>query len=93
MDIQSQRRRQQRAFEVPFLNNELMVGPPGCCAKDFALPRLRQCPFALSSLSWEAQLGGGLDGYVWKVRFGNQGPFALKVVSMDLPYHFLCQHI
>ena len=30
-------------------------------------------------------LDGGLDGYVWRVNFGDQGPFALKVVSPLTP--------
>lgn len=43
--------------------------------------RLRHCSFDLDTMTFEARLGGGLDGCVWKVRFGDQGPFALKVVS------------
>lgn len=55
-----------------------------CCSKAaFERPRLRKCPHDLSTVDWEkaVPLGGGLDGYVWKVYFGTNGPFALKVVS------------
>ncbi|RYP14967.1 hypothetical protein DL765_006035 [Monosporascus sp. GIB2] len=43
------------------------------------MPRLRRCPFNLDSMVWEARVDGGVDGYVWEVRFGAQGPFVLKV--------------
>ncbi len=57
-----------------------MIGPPSCTAADFKKPRLRRCPFDPADLRFEARLGGGLDGYVWKVYFGDEGLFALKVV-------------
>ncbi|KAL3954498.1 hypothetical protein ACCO45_010061 [Purpureocillium lilacinum] len=59
-----------------------------CCSKAaFERPRLRKCPHDLSTVDWEkaVPLGGGLDGYVWKVYFGTNGPFALKVCSKRLP--------
>lgn len=70
------------AAKVPFRDDTLMLGPPSCTAQDFETPRLRQWPFDLATLSWEARIDGGLDGYVWKVRFGDQGPFILKVVGV-----------
>ena len=70
------------AARVPFRDNALMTGPPSCTAADFKKPRLRRCPFDPAELRFEARLGGGLDGYVWKVDFGDEGPFALKVVSL-----------
>jgi hypothetical protein len=69
------------AARTPFRDDALLVGPPSCTAADFKLPRLRRCPFDVDSLIWDAALGGGLDGCVWKVRFGDEGPFILKVVS------------
>ena len=71
----------QAAMQVPFLDDTRMSGPPFCTAENFALPRLRQCTFDPSTIVWEDKLGGGLDGYVWKVCFGEIGPFVLKVVS------------
>jgi hypothetical protein len=68
-------------MKVPFRDDEFMIGSPDCSAKAFKTPLLRQCPFDLAMISWEARLGGGLDGYVWKVKFGHRGPFALKIVS------------
>jgi hypothetical protein len=50
----------------------------------FKTSLLHQCPFDLTTISSGACLGGGIDGYVWKVRFGESGPFALKVVSWAL---------
>jgi hypothetical protein len=35
----------------------------------------------MDDITWIARLGGGLDGFAWKVAFGNQGPFVLKVVG------------
>ncbi|KAK3304882.1 uncharacterized protein B0T15DRAFT_537918 [Chaetomium strumarium] len=69
------------AAQTPFRDDAPMVGPPGTTAADFEMPRLRRCPFNLDSMVWEACVGGGVDGYVWKVRFGAQGPFVWKVVT------------
>lgn len=71
----------QRAMQVPFLDDKPMNGPPSCTEQDLKLPHLRQCTFDFNTIAWERKLGGGLDGYVWKVWFGEKGPFALKVVS------------
>lgn len=69
-------------MKVPFCDDELMMGPPDCSLAAFKKPLLRQCPFDLATISWKAHLGGGgVDGYVWRVKFGDGGPFALKVVS------------
>ncbi|KAL2680993.1 hypothetical protein Neosp_008596 [[Neocosmospora] mangrovei] len=69
----------QRAMQVPFLDDKPMNGPPSCTEQDFKLPHLRRCTFDFKTIVWERKLGGGLDGYVWKVWFGEMGPFALKV--------------
>ena len=76
-------KRQARAQAVPFHDDKLMEGPPDYSAADFDMPRLRRCPFDLSDVDWESssRLGGGLDGFVWKVWFKGDGPFVLKVVS------------
>lgn len=66
---------------MPFLDDKPMNGPPSCTEQDFREPHLRQCTFDFNTIRWERKLGGGLDGYVWKVWFGEKGPFALKVVS------------
>ncbi|KAI8722334.1 hypothetical protein NCS52_00377000 [Fusarium sp. LHS14.1] len=85
--------RQARAQAVPFRDDELMEGPPSCSAEDFDLPRLRRCPLDLADIDWESssRLGGGLDGYVWKVWFKGDGPFVLKVFWDAEPpefYHY-----
>ncbi|KAJ9143277.1 Six-bladed beta-propeller, TolB-like protein [Coniochaeta hoffmannii] len=58
-----------------------MSGPAGCKIEDFRKPRLRKCPFDLNSISWKDAkvLGCGVDGWVWRVHFGDRGPFALKL--------------
>lgn len=82
--LQSRERRRRPwldAAQIPFRDDAPMIGPPGTTAAEFDMPRLRRCAFNLDSMVWEARVDGGMDGYVWKVRFGAQGPFALKVVS------------
>ena len=64
----------------PFYDEKLMIGPPACAEADFRQPLLRRCPFDWNTISWIARLDGGLDGFAWKVMFGDQGPFVLKVV-------------
>ncbi|KIH90547.1 hypothetical protein SPBR_00832 [Sporothrix brasiliensis 5110] len=49
---------------------------------DFHVPRLRKCPFDLDTVDWRGAtlLGAGMDGCVWRVRFGDHGPYyALKL--------------
>lgn len=70
-------------MKVPFLDVSPMIGPPSCTEQAFEESLLRHCVLDPSTLVWEKRLGGGLDGYVWKVRFGNKGPFALKLVSLS----------
>lgn len=78
--VHNRRRPWVEAAQTPFRDYALMIGPPSCTAADFEMPRLRRCPFDLESLVLEASIGGGLDGFVWKVRFGDEGPFILKMV-------------
>lgn len=80
-------RAQQQALHVEFRSDELMQGqPPSHTAEDFQKPRLRKCPFRLDTVRWKSatKLGDGYDGCVWKVEFGNEGTFALKVVSLPV---------
>lgn len=69
--------------KLDFCSNELMQGPPNHTAEDFEQPRLQKCPFLLDAIKWESvtKLGDGYDGCVWKVTFGDQGTFVLKVIS------------
>ncbi|KAL7918443.1 hypothetical protein ACQKWADRAFT_323786 [Trichoderma austrokoningii] len=53
--------------------------------KNFTFPRLRHSVFDADTIIFEAKLGGGLDGHVWKVWFGEQGPFALKMFWAQAP--------
>ncbi|KAH6988151.1 hypothetical protein BKA56DRAFT_479052 [Ilyonectria sp. MPI-CAGE-AT-0026] len=66
-------------MKVPFLDTSPMIGPASCTEQAFEEPLLRHCVLDPSTLVFEKRLGGGLDGFVWKVRFGNKGPFALKL--------------
>ncbi|KAH7008898.1 hypothetical protein EDB80DRAFT_751445 [Ilyonectria destructans] len=76
------------AMGVPFLDESPMIGPAPWSAKHFQQPRLRRCTMDPSTLAWESRLGGGLDGYVWKVWFGDAGPFALKLFWDNPPDFF-----
>ncbi|KAK5999024.1 hypothetical protein PT974_01411 [Cladobotryum mycophilum] len=77
--FEARRRAHDLAMKVLFHTDEYLLGPPNCTLEAFKTPQLRQCPFDPASMTWEARIDGGLDGYVWKVKFGDQGPFALKV--------------
>ncbi|KAJ9145196.1 hypothetical protein NKR19_g6157 [Coniochaeta hoffmannii] len=48
---------------------------------DFREPRLRRCNLDLDSVDWEHAnvVGAGMDGFVWRVYFGDKGPYALKL--------------
>ncbi|EFX01077.1 hypothetical protein CMQ_6019 [Grosmannia clavigera kw1407] len=72
-------RRKKDAERWPFCSDAFMIGPPSCTLNDLRRPRLRKCPFDIGSTTWIKPLGGGLDGYCWKVMFGNEGPYVIKL--------------
>lgn len=74
---------ERQKSKKPFYTEDLLIGPPKRTWQDFQLPRLRRCPFDLEDILWERRLGGGLDGYSWRVKFGQRGPFVLKVVRQS----------
>lgn len=76
-------KKQAVKVKVAFRRDDLLEGEPSCFAADFKLPRLRRCPLDPATIDWSISscIGGGRDGYVWKVWFGDDGPYALKVVS------------
>lgn len=86
IDRYAAERRRLKAMSKPFLNDELMQGPPRFRGEDLRQPRLRRCTFDPKTIEFECRLGGGDDGFVWKVRINGLGPFALKVVS-HYSYH------
>ena len=61
-----------------------MEGPPGYSLADFETPRLRKSTLDPETIDWANAkvLGRGLDGWVWLVKFGNQGPYVLKLVGL-----------
>ncbi len=75
---------QAKKVEDAFRHEDLLMGNPSCFAADFNLPRLRRCPLDPTTIDWNisSPIGGGMDGFVWKVWFGKNGPYALKVVSL-----------
>ncbi|RFU81618.1 hypothetical protein TARUN_566 [Trichoderma arundinaceum] len=85
LDRYAAERRRLRTMSRPFLNDEFMEGPPRFRGADLKDPRLRRCTFDPKTIVFESRLGGGADGYVWKVRFGDEGPFALKVFWDQTP--------
>ncbi|KAK5989676.1 hypothetical protein PT974_07931 [Cladobotryum mycophilum] len=86
-------------LELPFLDDAEMQGAPNLSIAAFETPKLRRCPFNLASVNWRSKstsaLGGGLDGFVWKVSFGDDGPYALKVFwdkdPPEFPHYFALQ--
>ncbi|KAI0902734.1 hypothetical protein F4823DRAFT_621036 [Ustulina deusta] len=81
LKTQTRRHHRQEEVDAPFRSNEPMQGPPSRTAEDFKQPLLRKCTFSLDTVEWGSAewLGDGYNGSVWKVAFGNSGPFALKV--------------
>ncbi|KAH6636216.1 hypothetical protein F5144DRAFT_171095 [Chaetomium tenue] len=73
----------------PFYDEAPMVGPPDCSEAAFKQPLLRRCPFDLEAISWVALLSGGLDGLVWKVMVGSEGPFAVKFWDTKPPPKYM----
>jgi hypothetical protein len=86
MDRYAAESRRLQSMSMPFLNEELMKGTPRFRGQDLRDPRLRRSTLDPKAIVFESRLGGGSDGFVWKVRFGDEGPFALKVVS-DADHH------
>lgn len=76
-------KRRSASLKVPFLDDTLMQGPPNYSEEDFETPRLRRCLFDLATVDWKSAIciDGGLDGYTWRVCFGKDGPYVLKVVG------------
>ncbi|OAQ66346.2 hypothetical protein VFPPC_07915 [Pochonia chlamydosporia 170] len=110
MKLMAERRqRQLEVMQVPFLNEVIMDPgcPPSCTKEDFKRPRLRKFPFDIDSISFIGRLqsggdvrtgeglGGGLDGYNWKIRVGNAGlTYVLKLfweTEPDPPFYFAAQ--
>ncbi|POR32212.1 Uncharacterized protein TPAR_07593 [Tolypocladium paradoxum] len=78
------------SLKAPFLDESWMDGQPCCSAASFLVPRLRQCTFKLATIKWKTvkKIDGGLDGYLWRVYFGKDGPYVLKVFWDDVPPDF-----
>ncbi|KAL7785174.1 hypothetical protein V8C37DRAFT_394597 [Trichoderma ceciliae] len=83
--IEGFRQRHLKLARMAFLDGELMNGTPQFTYKNFRTPQLRRCSFDPDTVIFEARLGGGADGYVWKVWFGERGPFALKMFWDQTP--------
>lgn len=63
-------RRRKHKISKPLLDEQPMTGPPQYTKEHFREPRLRQCVFNPDDIIFEFLLGYGVDGCVWKVRFG-----------------------
>ncbi|KAL7818784.1 hypothetical protein V8C44DRAFT_179477 [Trichoderma aethiopicum] len=87
MDRWAAESRRLHSMSMPFLNEELMKGTPRFRGQDLRDPRLRRSTLDPKAIVFESRLGGGSDGFVWKVRFGDEGPFALKVFWDQVPPH------
>lgn len=67
----------------PFLSD--CISPPPVHWQSFKQPSLRRCPFAPDTIKWCAMVGYGSQGCVFRVQFGNKGPFAVKIVRRQTP--------
>ncbi|KIH91213.1 hypothetical protein SPBR_01760 [Sporothrix brasiliensis 5110] len=76
-------RRWRFVKRYPCMSDELMDASttPRAIIRNLMVPRLRKCPFDIDSVDWQRArlLGAGVDGCVYRVHFGDQGPFALKL--------------
>lgn len=63
-----------------FLSAHLLETPPPMKWKDFCKPLLRQFPKHDTPIKWHGCVGCGAEGGVFKVSFGGDGPYALKLV-------------
>ncbi|PFH60746.1 hypothetical protein XA68_10454 [Ophiocordyceps unilateralis] len=79
------------AMKRPFLSDEPNVGPPPHSLDDLKCPRLRKSPLQPDAFEWRRRLGGGLDGYTWKIRIDGE-PFALKVFYDTEPPEIVHYH-
>ncbi|KAL8366287.1 hypothetical protein RB595_004859 [Gaeumannomyces hyphopodioides] len=77
--------RRMRRKRVQFHTEDPMIGPPRYTWADLKTPLLRKSQYELKDIRWIQHLGGGIDGYCWKVVFGVQGPFVLKMFWDDEP--------
>ncbi|ENH66585.1 hypothetical protein Focb16_v005862 [Fusarium oxysporum f. sp. cubense] len=81
----SYHQRRTRTREIPspecFLDDEILHGPPSYSKSDFSKPKLRKCRFDVADINWDisSPIDGGFDGYSWKVFFGRNGPYVLKM--------------
>lgn len=63
-----------------FLSEHLLETPPPMKWKDFCRPLLRRFPKHRVPIKWHGCVGCGVEGGVFKVSFGGDGPYALKLV-------------
>ena len=63
-----------------FLSEHLLETPPPMKWKDFCRPLLRRFPKHHVPIKWHGCVGCGVEGGVFKVSFGGDGPYALKLV-------------
>ncbi|KAL6902590.1 hypothetical protein GGI43DRAFT_422229 [Trichoderma evansii] len=85
MSLATRERRRKRKISKPFLDEQPMTGDPQYTKEYFRQPRLRQYVFNPDDIVFESRLGYGADGCVWKVRFGTEGPYVLKVFWDQAP--------
>ncbi|KAF4990525.1 hypothetical protein FDECE_14334 [Fusarium decemcellulare] len=84
------RRRKTPSLDC-YLDDQTLDGPPSYFKSDFEKPKLRKCRFNIEDIDWDASehIGGGLDGYCWKVVFGGEGPYVLKLFwDVEHPEHY-----
>ena len=67
----------QRPF---FISDCILNESPSHCWQSFKYPVLRRCRFEPDTINWRSMVGNGSEGCVFRVRFGSEGPFAVKIV-------------
>ncbi|KAK0753558.1 hypothetical protein B0T18DRAFT_310115, partial [Schizothecium vesticola] len=73
----------QRPF---FLSEGILKAPLSHCWQSFKYPVLRRCRFEPETINWRAMVGYGSEGCVFRVRFGSEGPFAVKIFWHSVPH-------
>lgn len=72
-----------KKVSLPFRDDTVMRGPAKCSKEDFRQPLLRRCCLDQDDIHFMERIDGGFDGYVWKVKTDQEGPFALKIASIS----------
>ncbi|KAI1174874.1 hypothetical protein F4777DRAFT_579612 [Nemania sp. FL0916] len=72
------------------IDENTLTGPPPTNWHEFKHPKLRQFPGHGARIKWLKYLGCGSEGIVFKARFGDGDPVAVKVFWLTLRPRYQC---